>query len=142
MKNLYLGDMNYARDDNFLKENKITHILNCATELFPHTETYNAIKLKGYYKINLIDTPNAPFAEDYIRDGANKLNMWLEKGNVVYVHCVAGISRSPSVIIAYLMIYKQISYSAALNHVKKQRNIVNPNDGFVKILQSKIRIGK
>lgn len=57
------------------------------------------------------------------------------------MHCVAGISRSASVVIAYLMKHKKYSLShvctffeiliQALNKVKRRRNIVNPNKGFL-----------
>jgi protein-tyrosine phosphatase len=54
----------------------------------------------------------------------------------VLVHCAAGVSRSATIIIAYLMSRCGISYGQALAHVKARRPIVNPNEGFVQILQS------
>jgi protein-tyrosine phosphatase len=43
-----------------------------------------------------------------------------ESANVV-VHCMCGIRRSPSVIIAYLMASQDMSLSDSLLHVKEKR---------------------
>jgi len=52
------------------------------------------------------------------------------KGNV-FVHCLAGISRSPSVVIAYLMRKDGKSFEEARNFVQERRIFANPNQGFV-----------
>lgn len=139
IENLFLGDMFDAHDDFFLKKNNITHILNCANELKPNKETYISNNLKGYYKINLIDKPEAKHASDYIIEGASKIHSWLEKGHIVHVHCAAGVSRSASVVIAYLIIYKNLKFGEAYAYVKDKRDIIEPNEGFKKILHN---IGK
>ena len=48
----------------------------------------------------------------------------------VLVHCAAGISRSASVVIAYLMKTEGLSFNDAKQEVKKKRPIINPNPGF------------
>lgn len=40
------------------------------------------------------------------------------------MHCVAGISRSPTVTIAYLMKMHKMSFSDALAHVKVKRTSI------------------
>jgi atypical dual specificity phosphatase/dual specificity phosphatase 12 len=50
------------------------------------------------------------------------------------VHCYAGISRSASIIISYLMKKYNWSYEKAYNYVKNKRPIINPNRGFKKQL--------
>jgi atypical dual specificity phosphatase len=52
----------------------------------------------------------------------------------VIVHCAAGISRSASVVIAYLMEYYNFPLSKALKFVKDTRRIVDPNEGFLQSL--------
>jgi hypothetical protein len=52
------------------------------------------------------------------------------EGNNVYVHCAAGISRSTSMICAYLMTHLGMSFDAALAHVVNCRSAACPNDGF------------
>jgi protein-tyrosine phosphatase len=49
----------------------------------------------------------------------------------VLVHCAAGVSRSTSVVLAYLMTRKGMSLADALQFVRKVRPIVSPNPGFL-----------
>lgn len=52
----------------------------------------------------------------------------------ILVHCAAGISRSPALVIAYLMIENKWSFEKALEFVKSKRYFIRPNDGFLKQL--------
>jgi protein-tyrosine phosphatase len=54
----------------------------------------------------------------------------LQNNHKVLVHCEVGMSRSATVVLAYLMNRCGISYGQALNHVKTRRPIVRPNAGF------------
>lgn len=49
----------------------------------------------------------------------------------VLVHCNAGVSRSASVVIAYLILYQKLSFEDAFDVVKKARPCIRPNDGFM-----------
>ena len=51
-------------------------------------------------------------------------------GGKVLVHCNDGMSRSASLVIAYLMQKYGLDFKAALNHVQTRRFCVQPNDGF------------
>lgn len=51
------------------------------------------------------------------------------------IHCYAGISRSASIAIYYLMSIGH-SYTDSFKMVKNARSIIDPNDGFVEQLQS------
>lgn len=48
----------------------------------------------------------------------------------VLVHCVVGISRSATIVIAYLMICKHMNAAEALRYVFRQRRVF-PNPGFL-----------
>ena len=64
---------------------------------------------------------------------------WIEKelqrGHSVLVHCRAGISRSASIVIAYLMKKRQMGFQEAYTFVKAKRNRVEPNFGFKDLLR-------
>jgi len=49
----------------------------------------------------------------------------------VLVHCVVGKSRSPTIVISYLMKTNKWNLRQAFEHVKKARIIVDPNYGFM-----------
>ena len=58
------------------------------------------------------------------------------KGNEkILVHCMAGVSRSATIVIAYLMWNQKLKFEEALKKVKEKRPIVDPNEGFVKQLE-------
>lgn len=53
----------------------------------------------------------------------------------VLVHCMAGISRSATIVIAYLMKERGMNYADAYNYVKERRRIIHPNGGFKRQLR-------
>lgn len=52
----------------------------------------------------------------------------------VLIHCGAGVSRSASLCIAFLMRDRRITAHEALQLVKERRSIAEPNDGFWRML--------
>lgn len=53
-----------------------------------------------------------------------------KKGGKTLVHCVAGVSRSATICLAYLVKYQQMTLEQAYRHVKKRRSVIHPNAGF------------
>ncbi len=47
-------------------------------------------------------------------------------------HCAAGVSRSASIVIAYYIKEKKMTFQEAYDFVKSKRNKIYPNSGFVK----------
>ena len=50
--------------------------------------------------------------------------------DAVLVHCNAGVSRAPTVVIAFLMIHQKLNYKEAFELVKKHRQQIKLNEGF------------
>lgn len=48
----------------------------------------------------------------------------------VLVHCLAGVSRSASIVVAYLLTVTNLNYSLALTYLTSRRPCANPNFGF------------
>ncbi|KAH7929876.1 phosphatases II [Leucogyrophana mollusca] len=60
----------------------------------------------------------------------------------VMVHCVWGMSRSASFVVAYLMGTRGMTMEGALTFVKAKRSVVNPNRGFLwqlNVYEQKVR---
>lgn len=47
------------------------------------------------------------------------------------VHCLAGVSRSVSLVISYFIKHRGLSFQRAFDTVKARRRIIHPNDGFI-----------
>lgn len=65
---------------------------------------------------------------------------WLHQWHVrekrkVLVHCNAGVSRSSTVVIAWLIVLEGMSFEDALAHCKGRRTQVKPNEGFTEQLK-------
>jgi protein-tyrosine phosphatase len=52
----------------------------------------------------------------------------------VLVHCQAGVSRSPSLVLAYLMISRGMTLDGAWEFVQSARPLIHPNIGFARQL--------
>lgn len=52
-------------------------------------------------------------------------------GGKVLVHCEAGISRSPTICMAYLMKTKLFRLEEAFEYIKQRRSLVSPNFSFM-----------
>ncbi len=51
------------------------------------------------------------------------------------VHCNAGLSRAPSIVIMYLMKMENLDFETAFMQVKTVRPSAKPNDGFLRQLK-------
>lgn len=63
----------------------------------------------------------------------------LKRGSTVLVHCAAGISRSPTLVAAYLMLERGWTAEAALDFLGKRRIGIMPNHGFREALEGAYR---
>ena len=122
---LYLGSMACASNLEELKSKNITHILCCGSGI----KLYFPDKFK-YHKIELADKETEPIRK-YFDETYNFINDAIENGGNVLVHCYAGISRSTSIVIAYLMKSKKIGFNKAFELIKEKRGKIQPNSGFV-----------
>lgn len=92
--------------------------------------------LDGREWIRLVrdDDENADISEYFFKVHA-VISEAVKADKKVLVHCAAGVSRSPTLVIAYLMIENRWSYEDAYNYVKKKRPFIYPNSGFIKQLK-------
>jgi protein-tyrosine phosphatase len=132
---IWLGSYGDSANDAFLEERQITHILCCAEELplrvgFPYSQRYDG------YKVPLVDDKADEKTKAYFLEAATVLDGWVGSGKKVFVHCFAGISRSASVVITYLMVYKGWSFDLAFQHLKLRRPRIHPHSEFLPILKA------
>ena len=71
----------------------------------------------------------------HFRESLLFLDDCISHGGAALVHCYAGISRSATICIAYLMWNQNLSLGAAYSLVEGARRVAQPNDGFKGQLQ-------
>ncbi|CAG2117365.1 unnamed protein product [Medioppia subpectinata] len=124
---LYLGEMSGALDEKQILWYNIKTIVTVMEEPIDnrfHCEgvAYHWIKAEDYEEEDLL----THFHEAYdIIDAA------VTAKTGVLVHCRAGISRSATIVIAYLMRKLQKPYKEVRALVRSRRDCIEPNDGFV-----------
>jgi hypothetical protein len=94
LEGLYLGNRESARDLKRLREAGITHVVNCADELPNYHDghfVYLALKLRD---------PDPELCK-HLSQVCGFIDQ-ARTGGRVLVHCFAAISRSPTVVLAYL----------------------------------------
>jgi atypical dual specificity phosphatase len=125
---LYVADMYTATDPPTLKRLQITHIVSVVhtSALHPYPSNLKHLNLPIEDRISSNMARYLDQAVEWIKNAMNED----ESANVV-VHCMCGISRSPSVVIAYLMATQGMSLTDSLSYVKAKRRISRPNSGFV-----------
>ena len=64
------------------------------------------------------------------------LHRWHQKGHSVYVHCLAGVGRSPSVCVAYLVQSQGISLEEALRFVKERHADAAPDAFQIQVMKN------
>ncbi|XP_078498859.1 dual specificity protein phosphatase 13B-like isoform X2 [Lissotriton helveticus] len=134
--NLYLGDRCTALDKGLLRELGITHILNAADGRFnvnTGAKFYCEMDI-DYYGIDADDDPEFNLSV-YFNSAARFIRAGLSfpKGKVL-VHCAMGISRSATLVLAFLMICEKLFLLDAIRAVSEHRDIC-PNTGFLQQLR-------
>jgi hypothetical protein len=122
---LFLGSQAVACRPDTLKAHGIKVILQILGEETPprFPEDFE------YHCFTFGDTPTTSLAPHLPR-AVDLIHTALTQDKPVFVHCAAGVSRSASLIIGYLMTIKSWDYDTALKHVTERRPCVGPNEGF------------
>ena len=124
---LYIGGLSSVKLENLLKL-RISHIINCTIEV-KNIEEQGIITTKTM----IDDSPTANLQAEFDRV-ADLIEDVKKRSGRVLVHCVAGVSRSASLCLAYLMKYHGMTLLEAHSLLKKARPIIRPNLGFWKQL--------
>lgn len=139
---LYLSDIMCASDDAVLAEAGFTHVISILSAPIPWLgPSPNSpcrvlqIRCDDTTEDDILthfDTTNAFINEAYRENQLNQ-NSLGNKRNKVLCHCLAGISRSPTIIAAYLLTLGMRS-DEALDFLREKRTVVDPNPSFIEQL--------
>ena len=131
----WLGNYKAAQNINVLLENNIDHVYSVIS--FKSLDS-----LKQKYEVNNIEHKHLAIEDDlntnitkHLDQSVEYIEKTLEKGNLL-IHCQQGMSRSASMIIAYLIKNDNCDYYKAYYWQKTKRSTVAPNYKFVEQLRN------
>lgn len=126
---VYIGSVDGAFHLPVLEQNGFTCIVDLSNlASVPRSAQIN------YMIIPVDDSPNTDLSR-YFQEASAFIDQCAASSGKVLVHCMAGISRSATIVLAYLMLRKQMSLKDALGLLMSQRPWVKPNAGFIRQLQ-------
>ncbi|ESO12910.1 hypothetical protein HELRODRAFT_159498 [Helobdella robusta] len=123
LDHLYIGSVFSLSLENIKRAN-IKLIIDCTVEgngkVFPGVEQIQ-IPIDDSFNVNI-----ATFFDLC----ADAIDACQKRGGSTLIHCTAGISRSATFCIAYLMKYKRMRLRQAYNRLKSVRYVIRPNENF------------
>lgn len=129
-KKLYFGDNEFPKDLQNLSKFNITTIIDLIKYKSPSLIPKYPQNIK-YYHYSIVDNPTSTI--DWCEEVCNLMEEEIKsKNSVLYIHCAAGISRSTTCILYYLMKKEKKNLKESFELVRKLRNVASPVYGFFK----------
>jgi protein-tyrosine phosphatase len=142
---LFLGPYPQSREDvELLKAHGVTAVLSVQTDGDLRLRHIQWDRFEEHYRQAGIDCYRLPIEDFNEEDLVAKLpaavqllKRLVDEGRQVYVHCTAGMGRSPAVVVMYLSQYHGKSLMEALEYVSACRAVVCPNvNAIVRALET------
>ncbi|XP_075043816.1 uncharacterized protein LOC142103620 [Mixophyes fleayi] len=124
---LFLGNEKDAQDLGRLVTLNIGHVLNVTTHLPLYHAESGALR---YKRLPATDNSKQDLRQ-YFEEAFEFIEEAQQEGKGVLIHCQAGVSRSATVVIAYLMKHTLMTVGDAYKFVKGKRPIISPNLNFM-----------
>lgn len=105
----------------------ITHIVNCTEHKNPWPTYFKYIQVKFEDSVHQDILPHLGHVNEFIRNAIQ------QKGKI-FIYSDQGISRSPTVLMAFEMETRRMSFFESLIFIKEKRYITHPNSGFIRQL--------
>jgi len=123
---LLLGNLVAATAPRTISERRITHIVSVCTDPIPADLPAGGIKQLR------IPIPDIEYSDLLIHlpTACNFIHQAIAEGGTVLVHCGEGLSRSATVVAAYLMATRKLDATEAMDVVRRAREQVWFGGGF------------
>jgi len=125
---IFIGNLQGACSQLLCQENYITVVINLSTKTFIKQPNIT------YYAFPINDLPSQDifslFEKTY-----NIIEGHLQAGHNVLVNCNMGVSRSSTIVLAYIIKKTRMDVFPALELCRRFRGCCNPNPGFLKQLK-------
>lgn len=132
---LFISDLSFAENPACLASYSITHILSTLPDNILVPSESQLYPPPRRLQIRVEDSPFAELAAHLPTTTAWIRDAFRANPNArVLVHCVEGISRSVSVVAAFLIAQYGWTPVEAVQYIKSKRRVADPNFGFVQQL--------
>ncbi|KAF3841335.1 hypothetical protein F7725_007197 [Dissostichus mawsoni] len=123
---LFLGNERDAQDLDLLLRLNIGYVVNVTT----HLPLYHVKSGLRYKRLPATDNSKQNLRQ-YFEEVFEFIEEAYQSGQGVLVHCQAGVSRSATIAIAYLMKHTLMTMTDAYKYVRSRRPVVSPNLNFM-----------
>uniref|UniRef100_A0A8C9ME43 Dual specificity phosphatase 2 n=1 Tax=Panthera tigris altaica TaxID=74533 RepID=A0A8C9ME43_PANTA len=122
---LFLGSCSHSSDLQGLQACGITAVLNVSASCPNHFE--------GLFRYKSIPVEDNQMVEisAWFQEAISFIDSVKNAGGRVLVHCQAGISRSATICLAYLIQSRRVRLDEAFDFVKQRRGVISPNFSFM-----------
>ncbi|XP_060110282.1 dual specificity protein phosphatase 22-A-like [Heteronotia binoei] len=128
VEGLYLGNIRDSEDRESLGKHRITHILSV------HNSAKAQLEDMTYLCISASDSSSQNLLQHF-KESIRFVHECRLHGGRCLIHCLAGVSRSTTLVIAYLMTVTDFGWEECLAAIKTVRSYASPNFGFQQQLQ-------
>ena len=121
---VYIGDIPSAYNREELTKLGITHIVTAILAVspqFPEDFVYKTVPVRDVESEDI---------QQYLPDTTKFIKDAVDSGGRVLVHCVCGVSRSATIVAAWMMAKDGYTSEEAIQHLQSRRECVNPNPAF------------
>ncbi|XP_050671649.1 dual specificity protein phosphatase 19-like [Leptidea sinapis] len=116
---VYIGSQDCAADEILLNFN-IQHVLSLGVNV--------NVSVDNKF-VDILDLPETNIC-DFLNECLEYVREAVIGNENILIHCNAGVSRTATIAIAYLMQYHEMEYEEAFTLVKSRRASIKPNLGF------------
>lgn len=120
---VWLGSCVHARNATWLKDNGIQQVISIRSP----SSSPSDVDMDAFVSISISHVSYRLMCDMEISSLFPEIAKRIEQGGRTFIHCTNGISRSATIVIAYLMSHHQFTMEQAIQHVRNQRTIF-PSD--------------
>ena len=123
--NIFIGNLACIYNPEILDMLKIKNVVTAVSGIVPpYPDKYN------YLNLDLIDSYQEEIIDKF-EISNNFINKAIENNEKILIHCICGVSRSSTLVIAYLIHKKLIgNVDSIIKELRSKREIVNPIPNF------------
>ena len=130
LPNIFIGNAAASKDLQFFKTYKVTHVINLTEKESNYFENHDSINNVKYLHIALSDTCSTNISYHFSQTNKFISMCMSDNKHVLLIHCKCGVSRSSTILLAWLVGVKKLTVSNALSQIKCKRRRIRPNVGF------------